>query len=85
MKVPFISFEHLHKVINKECKNVLTDIFNSNWYILGEQVKSFEQKYAGYNNVNHCVGLASGLDALYLSLKALDIGIRAGNYTPVKL
>ena len=48
------------------------DVLESGWYILGESVKHFEQEFATWCGSNHCVGLASGLDALYLSLKAFD-------------
>ncbi len=45
------------------------------WFILGEQVREFEQKFAEYLGVKHCIGVASGLDALILSLRAF-------NFTP---
>ncbi len=48
------------------------DVLESGWYILGESVKHFELEFASWCSSNHCVGLASGLDALYLSLKAFD-------------
>jgi len=49
------------------------NVFDSQWYILGDHVKQFEKKYADANEVKHCVGVANGLDALILCLKALDI------------
>lgn len=49
------------------------NVFESQWYILGERVKEFEKAYAAFNSVTHCVGVANGLDALILCLKALDI------------
>ena len=44
----------------------------SGWYILGNNVKAFEQEFAQYTQSKYCIGLASGLDALVLALKALD-------------
>src|SRR5215813_7000351 len=46
----------------------------SAWYILGQEVELFEQEFAKYCEVQHCVGVANGLDALHLILRAYDIG-----------
>lgn len=45
----------------------------SGWFILGKNVEAFEREFASYVGANHCVGVASGLDALLLSLKALNL------------
>lgn len=70
-----IEFENLGKV-NKpffeEYKQAFEKTLKSGWFILGEQVKKFETQYAAFCETNYCVGVASGLDALTLSLKALD-------------
>ena len=49
-------------------------VFDSGWYILGEEVENFEAAYAQYNQINYCVGVSNGLDALFLCLKTLNIG-----------
>lgn len=49
------------------------DVLRSGWYILGNEVKAFEKEWAKYIGTKHCVGLASGLDALWMSFKILDI------------
>ncbi|HYH16366.1 MAG TPA: DegT/DnrJ/EryC1/StrS family aminotransferase, partial [Flavisolibacter sp.] len=49
------------------------EVFDSKWYILGNKVQQFEQQYSLFNRVEHCVGVGNGLDALYLSLKALGV------------
>ena len=46
----------------------------SGFYILGQEVKKFEDEFAAYNDVNHCVGVGSGTEALHIALRALDIG-----------
>jgi dTDP-4-amino-4,6-dideoxygalactose transaminase len=46
---------------------------DSGWFILGKSVEQFEQNFAAFNQSPHCVGVASGLDALTLSLRALDL------------
>ncbi len=73
MKVPFLSFEATNEQIRTQITQAFKDVFESQWYILGNQVQQFEQAYASFNKVGHCVGVANGLDALYISLKALGI------------
>lgn len=52
----------------------VTDVLDSGWYILGKEVSAFECEFAEYTGVQHCVGLASGLDALWLAFRVLGIG-----------
>ncbi|WP_119680510.1 DegT/DnrJ/EryC1/StrS family aminotransferase [Indioceanicola profundi] len=49
-------------------------VFESGWYVLGKQVESFEQEWAGVCGADHCVGVANGLDALEIGMRALGIG-----------
>ncbi|HAF28014.1 MAG TPA: aminotransferase [Bacteroidales bacterium] len=71
-----IEYENLAKV-NKpfinEFKKVFGNVLDSGWFILGNEVKNFESEFAKYNKVNYCSGVASGLDALILSILALEI------------
>jgi dTDP-4-amino-4,6-dideoxygalactose transaminase len=53
----------------------IENVFDSGYYILGPEVEKFENNYAAYSNTNYSIGVASGLDALILSLKAIDIQI----------
>lgn len=50
------------------------EVLRSGWYILGEEVQAFEQEWADYIGAKYCVGLASGLDALWMSFRLLGIG-----------
>ena len=50
------------------------EVLRSGWYILGSEVKQFEAEFASYVGAKHCVGLASGLDALILAFRLLNIG-----------
>ena len=50
------------------------DVLRSGWYILGKEVSAFEEEFAAYTGAKHCVGLASGLDALWIGVKLLGIG-----------
>lgn len=49
-------------------------VLRSGWYVLGEEVSSFEKEFAAYTGAKYCVGLASGLDALWLAFRVLGIG-----------
>lgn len=50
------------------------EVLRSGWYILGKEVSSFEEEFAAYTGAKYCVGLASGLDALWIAFRLLDIG-----------
>ena len=50
-------------------------VLRSGWYVLGNEVKSFEEEFANYVGAKHCVGLASGLDALWIAFRILGIGV----------
>lgn len=70
-----IEYENLFKVNNpfiRQLEIVAKRVINSGWYILGNRVKEFEQNFAKYNNRKYCIGVASGLDALTLSVLALN-------------
>lgn len=51
------------------------EVLRSGWYVLGKEVKSFEEEFAAYTGAKYCVGLASGLDALWLAFRVLGIGL----------
>ena len=51
------------------------EVLRSGWYILGKEVQSFEQEFADYLGAKHCVGVASGLDALWIAFRILGIGV----------
>lgn len=62
---------YLHQ---KEFEDKALEVLRSGWYILGNEVKSFEEEFAKYVGSEHCVGLASGLDALWIAFRVLGIG-----------
>jgi dTDP-4-amino-4,6-dideoxygalactose transaminase len=71
-----IEYENLRKVNQpyfKEFNTVFNNVLESGWFVLGKNVEEFEKEFADYINIDHCVGLASGLDALTISLKVLDL------------
>jgi len=50
-------------------------VLDRGWYLVGEELKNFEQAFARYLGVAHCLGMANGTDALELALRCLDVGI----------
>ncbi len=50
------------------------EILRSGWYVLGKEVENFEKEFAFYLGAKHCVGVASGLDALWIAFRILGIG-----------
>lgn len=50
------------------------EVLRSGWYVLGREVEAFEEEFAAYTGAKYCVGLASGLDALWLAFRVLEIG-----------
>ncbi|WP_400192026.1 DegT/DnrJ/EryC1/StrS family aminotransferase [Hymenobacter sp. B81] len=74
MQVPFLSFGPQHEPIRDEVLAAMARVYDAQWYVLGQSVADFEQQFAAYCQVKHCVGVANGLDALHLALKALNVG-----------
>lgn len=57
-----------------EFENAALRVLRSGWYILGEEVEAFEEEFAKYTGAQYSIGLASGLDALWLAFRILNIG-----------
>lgn len=70
--IEYESLALLNKPFQKEYLETFADVVNSGWYILGEKVKKFENEFAAYTGGKHCVGLASGLDAITLAIAAFN-------------
>jgi len=70
-----IEYENLKKVNEKlfdKYKDSFDKFLKSGWYVLGNQVSKFEDEFAQFCNTNHCIGVASGLDALILAIDAFN-------------
>ena len=74
MRVPFVSFLPMERELDHEIREAFDRVFTSSWYIGGKEDKNFESVFAEYCGTKYCVGAGNGLDALMLSLKALEIG-----------
>lgn len=73
MKVLFNDLQRGYNLYKAEYEEKALSILRSGWYILGEEVKSFEAEFAKANRTDHCVGVDNGLNAIALSLLALGI------------
>ena len=73
MKVPFVTFKPLERELDKEIRSAFERVYERSWYIEGFEDKNFEESFSKYCDRKYCVGVGNGLDALFLSLKALNI------------
>lgn len=74
MNVPFYDLSSIHKSIKDELQIAFNKVLQVGNFILGEEVELFEQEFARYCGTKYCVTVGNGLDALRLSLMALNIG-----------
>lgn len=74
IRIPFLTFSNLHAPIKAEMLAAFEEVYDSYWYVLGKSVSDFEAAYAAFSDTKYCVGVGNGLDAIYLSLKALGVG-----------
>lgn len=72
--IPFLDLKAAYLELKPEIDAAVARVLDSGWYILGEEVDAFEAEYASYCGSRHCIGVANGLDALHLALRALDVG-----------
>lgn len=70
--IEYESLGRLNKSFEEEYLQCFKDLLDSGWYILGKQVTIFEEAFAQYCGTKHCIGVASGLDALMLALRSFD-------------
>ncbi len=73
-RVPLIDLKRQYNGIKEEINSAIQDVLDSQAFILGPQVKEFEDLFASYCNTKHAIGVSSGTDALLLALKSLGIG-----------
>ena len=74
MTIPFLDLRAAYLELKDELDATYQRVMASGWYILGPEVEAFENDFAAYCEAAHGIGLASGLDALHLALRACDIG-----------
>ena len=70
--IPFLDLKRVNEPHELAIQGAMERVLKSGWYILGREVEEFEHQFADYCQAKHCIGVASGLDALTLVLKAWD-------------
>jgi dTDP-4-amino-4,6-dideoxygalactose transaminase len=70
MDTPFLDLKLINAAHRDEIIAAMIKVLDSGWYILGSEVESFEKEFAEYCGVSHCLGVANGLDALTLIIRA---------------
>ena len=76
-KIPFVSFKPMERELDKCIREAFERVYSRSWYIEGKEDENFEKAFASFCHMDCCVGVGNGLDALFLSLKAL--GIKSGD------
>jgi dTDP-4-amino-4,6-dideoxygalactose transaminase len=74
MEVPFLDLRAAYLELKTEIDDAVHRVLDSGHYILGPEVEAFEAEFADYCGARHAIGLANGLDALHLALRAMDVG-----------
>ena len=73
MKINANVLDRQYFMHQSEYEEKVLEVLRSGYYVLGNELKQFESEFAEYIGANHCVGLANGLDALWISIKLLGI------------
>lgn len=73
-KIPFLNLQPAYRSAQAEIDAALLRVAGSGWFLLGQELQQFEAAYARFCQTEHCAGVANGLDALTLSLRALGVG-----------
>lgn len=68
--IPFLDLKAINQQYRDELVEAGTRVIDSGWYIQGQEVEAFEREFADYCGTQHCIGVANGLDALTLTLRA---------------
>lgn len=73
-QIPFQDYAGQHHELAVELDEAYHRVIASRWYILGQEVTTFEEEFAAYLGTKHCISVGNGLDALILTLRAWGIG-----------
>lgn len=67
--IKFLDLYKINERLRKEINGKITQVLDSGWYLLGEETENFEQNFAKYCGVKHCIGVANGLESLNLIIR----------------
>ena len=74
--IKFLDIQKITELYSSEIHSAASRVIDSGWYLLGDEVNEFEEEYASYIGASHCVGVANGLDALRIILRAyIELGV----------
>jgi dTDP-4-amino-4,6-dideoxygalactose transaminase len=74
--IKFLDLKKINDSFEPQISGAVKRVLDSGWYLLGDEVKSFEQEYCHFIGSSHCIGVANGLDALRLILKGyIELGV----------
>lgn len=74
--IPFLNLQKINGQYKSELLDAMTRVLDSGWYLQGEANQEFEKNYSNYIGVKHTIGVANGLDALRLILRAyIELGV----------
>ena len=73
-KIPFLELKPAYDELRDELDAAYHRVMDSGWYLLGNEIESFEAEFARYCEAKHCIAVGNGLDALHLILRAYGIG-----------
>jgi dTDP-4-amino-4,6-dideoxygalactose transaminase len=68
--INFLDLKAINNQYQQELKDACTRVIDSGWYIMGNELTAFEKEFAGYCGTKHAIGVANGLDALIITLRA---------------
>jgi dTDP-4-amino-4,6-dideoxygalactose transaminase len=74
ISIPFLNLQPCYAELRSELDGAYQRVMQSGWYILGNELKLFEEEFAKFCKTQYCIGVGNGLEALELSLRAFDIG-----------
>lgn len=78
--IKFLDLQKITDSYEPEISEAVNRVIKSGWFLLGEELKAFEKSYSEYIGSKHCIGVANGLDALRLILKAyIEMGVMSEN------
>ena len=72
LNIPFLDLKRINQAAENSIFAAMQEVVSSGWFVMGNQVNKFEKNFAEYCGTKHCIGVANGLDALVLLLKASD-------------
>src|SRR5260221_528051 len=74
MKIPILDLKPAYEELRTEIDAAYHRVMKSGWLLLGRELEAFESEYAASVGVEHCVGVANGLEAMQLVLMAIGVG-----------